>query len=249
MKVFVVHVYDAADHQHDYYVRQTVKSAVRQAAVDVVTGRFEEADPSFFEVELQRVIDAVSEEPGVGRWHVRCDAWRAHVDQMEVLGDAATPLPAVDRESFGITWRLRSFLGGSGTAMTTASELRSVNDPSAPALYDVLRDAANEIDCLNAEIATLIGRAAAHQRIDDVVIDELAKGSGAAAAAACKLTAALRTKEQDHAHLRRLYAESRDYVGALQRERDELVVASRRDGAEIDRLEAEVEALRRQVGR
>ena len=85
MKAFVVHIYDADDHLHDYYVHQTVEGAVRQAAVDVVSGRFEDVDPAFFEVELQRVLREVSEEPGVGRRHVRCDAWRAHVDEMKVL--------------------------------------------------------------------------------------------------------------------------------------------------------------------
>lgn len=84
-KVFVTHVYDAADHLHDYYVHQTAEGAVRQAATDVVNGRFEDADPDFFEVELRRVIDAAYEEPGVGRRHVCCDAWRAHVDEMQVL--------------------------------------------------------------------------------------------------------------------------------------------------------------------
>ena len=85
MKVFVVHVYDAADKLHDYYVHLTIGGAVRRAAEDVVSGRFEDGDPGFFEVELQRVLDAVYVEPGVGRRHVRCDAWRAHVDEMQVL--------------------------------------------------------------------------------------------------------------------------------------------------------------------
>ena len=85
MKVFVVHVYDAADHLHDYYVHQTAEGAVRQAATDVVNGHFEDADPDFFEVEIRRVIDAAYEEPGVGRRHVRCDTWRAHIDEMKVL--------------------------------------------------------------------------------------------------------------------------------------------------------------------
>lgn len=84
-KVFVVHVYDAADHLHDYYVHQTADGAVRQAAADVVGGRFDDADPDFVEVELRRVIGAVYVEPGVGRRHVRCDSWRAHVDPMQVL--------------------------------------------------------------------------------------------------------------------------------------------------------------------
>lgn len=53
----------------------------------------------------------------------------------------------------------------------------------------------------------------------------------------------------DYAHLRRIYAESRDYVATLTGERDELVETMRRNTAEIDRLDAEVESLKRQVGR
>lgn len=85
MKVFVVHVYDAADHLYDYYMHQTSEGAARHAATDVVNGRFQDADPDHFEVEFRRVVDAIYEEPGVGRRHVRCDAWRAHIDEMEVL--------------------------------------------------------------------------------------------------------------------------------------------------------------------
>jgi hypothetical protein len=85
MKVFVVHVYDAADKLHDYYVHQTINGAVRQAAIDVVTGRFDDLGVGDFEVEVQRVIEGIHEEPGVGRRHVHCDAWRAHVDEMQVL--------------------------------------------------------------------------------------------------------------------------------------------------------------------
>lgn len=83
MKVFLVHIYDAADKLHDYYVHQSVDVAVRQAASDVIHGRFEDADPDFIEAEFQRVLAAVEIEPG-GRQHVRCDAWRAHVDEMQV---------------------------------------------------------------------------------------------------------------------------------------------------------------------
>jgi hypothetical protein len=85
VKVFVVHVYDAADHLHDYYVHQGAAGAVRQAAIDVVTGRFDDLGHGDFDGEVQRVIEAAYEEPGVGRRHVRCDAWRAHVDEMQVL--------------------------------------------------------------------------------------------------------------------------------------------------------------------
>ena len=85
MKVFVIHVYDAADSLHDYYVHGAMTSAVRQAAIDVVTGRFDDLCAGDFEVEVQRVIDAACDEPRVGRRHVRCGAWRAHVDEMQVL--------------------------------------------------------------------------------------------------------------------------------------------------------------------
>jgi hypothetical protein len=85
VKVFVVHIYDAADHLHDYYVHQTIASAKRQAAIDVVTGRFDDLVVGDFDIEVQRVIEAAYAEPGVGRWHICCDAWRAHVDEMQVL--------------------------------------------------------------------------------------------------------------------------------------------------------------------
>ena len=85
MRVYVTHVYDAADHLHDYYVHQTIDAAVVQAAVDVVCGRFEDADPDFRAVEVKRVVAETYAEPGTGRRHVRCDAWRAHIDEMQVL--------------------------------------------------------------------------------------------------------------------------------------------------------------------
>ena len=85
MKVFVVHIYDAADKLHNYYIHQKLDLAVRQAAADVVGGRFEDADPDFFEAEVRRVLAAVDVEPGSGRRHVRCDSWRANVDEMQVL--------------------------------------------------------------------------------------------------------------------------------------------------------------------
>lgn len=50
--------------------------------------------------------------------------------------------------------------------------------------------------------------------------------------------------ERDLAHLRRLYAESRDYVRALEGERDALIEAGRQDVAEIDRLDVVVGKLR-----
>ena len=48
----------------------------------------------------------------------------------------------------------------------------------------------------------------------------------------------------DHAHFRKLYAESRDYVQTLERERDELVDAAKLSVVEQDRLDAIVERLR-----
>lgn len=140
MKVFVVHIYDAADHLHDYYVRGTREEAIDQAAADVVAGRFENLDPDDYLRVTGRVASEVYEEPGVGRHHVRCDTWRAHIDLMPVR------LP------------------------------------------------------------------------DDLAVD--------------------------HAHLKTLYAESRDYVRTLTDERDALVGASRRNVTEIDRLDTEVERMR-----
>lgn len=85
MKVYVVHVYDAADHLHDYYVHGTIEGALRHASRDVVDGRFEDADPDFAETERARVLRTIYTEPSVGRSHVRCDSWHAHVDEMQVL--------------------------------------------------------------------------------------------------------------------------------------------------------------------
>ena len=85
MKVFVVHIYDAADKLHDYYIYQRSDRAERQAALDVIYGRFEDADPDFIKAELSRVLATVDVEPSTGRRHVRCDSWRAHVDEMQVL--------------------------------------------------------------------------------------------------------------------------------------------------------------------
>jgi hypothetical protein len=85
VKVYVTHVYDAAGQLHDYYVHQTSDSALQQAAADVVDGRFDDLDADGREASVRRVINAVSSEPGVGRQHVRCDTWRAHVDEMQVL--------------------------------------------------------------------------------------------------------------------------------------------------------------------
>ena len=85
MKVFVVHIYNAAGQLHDYYVHQTVDGAMREAASDVVAGRFDDLDPKDFSAEVERVVGEIYKEPGVGRCHVRCDVWRAHVDEMQVI--------------------------------------------------------------------------------------------------------------------------------------------------------------------
>jgi hypothetical protein len=58
-KVFVVHIYDAADQLHDYYVHQTAEAATRKAACDVVEGRFEDLAPGDFDAEEARVAAAV----------------------------------------------------------------------------------------------------------------------------------------------------------------------------------------------
>lgn len=48
----------------------------------------------------------------------------------------------------------------------------------------------------------------------------------------------------DYRHLKRLYCESRQYVDALERERDDLVEACNRGGAEQDRLDNLVDCMR-----
>lgn len=48
----------------------------------------------------------------------------------------------------------------------------------------------------------------------------------------------------DQAHLMRLYAESRDYVRALERERDDLVEAAKQHVIEVDQLDTLVERMR-----
>lgn len=48
----------------------------------------------------------------------------------------------------------------------------------------------------------------------------------------------------DYAHLKKLYAESRDYVKTLEQERDDLIEANRRNVAENNQLDVAVEKLR-----
>ena len=88
-----------------------------------------------------------------------------------------------------------------------------------------------------ADVGKIVDRVAARQRIDDLVVDELAKGGNAAAAAACERGGEVK-------HLKRLYAESRDYVATLERERDALVVAANQSVGEHNQLDAEVALLR-----
>ena len=49
--------------------------------------------------------------------------------------------------------------------------------------------------------------------------------------------------KRDHEHLRRLYADSRDYVATLERERDDLVIANRQRTGEVNQLDARVDQL------
>ena len=84
MTVFVVHIYDAADKLHDYFVHGTLEIATNVAATHVVAGRFKDAEPAFYWAEVSRVARAFQIEPGTGRHHVRCDSWSAHIDEMKV---------------------------------------------------------------------------------------------------------------------------------------------------------------------
>jgi len=102
-----------------------------------------------------------------------------------------------------------------------------------------------------AAVGRLVDQVSSWRQIDDIVVTELVKGGDAAAAVACKLAgenAELRAKivemTRDFTHLQRIYAESRAYVDILVRERDELVEAARRAGAEVDSLDAWLAPLR-----
>jgi hypothetical protein len=88
MKVYVVHIYEPDGSLYDYYVYQQLDPALQQAAYDVVQSRWASADSAFVEVEVARVLTAVQVEPGVGRHHVSCYAWRAHVDEIEAQTEA-----------------------------------------------------------------------------------------------------------------------------------------------------------------
>ena len=85
--LFIVHVYNADGDLHDYYVHQTVDAAIRQAAADVVDGRFPGLGPGSNgrEDAICRAIAEIDIEPGVCRRHLRCAAWHAHVDEVQVL--------------------------------------------------------------------------------------------------------------------------------------------------------------------
>jgi hypothetical protein len=95
-----------------------------------------------------------------------------------------------------------------------------------------------------ADVGAVVARVASRQQIDDLVIDDLVKGSNGAAAAACAATAELKKLKADHAHLQRLYMESRDYVRTLEGERDDLVAAAQIHVMTQDRSDAEVSKLR-----
>jgi peptidyl-tRNA hydrolase len=84
MTVFVVHIYDAADKLHAYFVYGALKIATNVAATHVVAGRYQHADPAFYWAEVKRAAHAVQIEPGTGRRIVHCDSWTAHIDEMKV---------------------------------------------------------------------------------------------------------------------------------------------------------------------
>jgi hypothetical protein len=120
--------------------------------------------------------DPIPESPGYGpaSHHVHCSTIATDMDDhvpttqafanAEFIAAARTVVPALiaavksqrtgaDASGIDITFRLRGFLGGSGTAMTPLATV-----PSSLDLWRLLRDAADEIDQLNASIATLRNR-------------------------------------------------------------------------------------------
>ena len=91
-----------------------------------------------------------------------------------------------------------------------------------------------------ADVGQLVARVAAKQWVDELIVGDLTRAEKAAAVKADKAV----ELERDLKHLRHLYAESRDYVSTLEREREELVASGNKGVIEIDRLDAEVERLR-----
>jgi hypothetical protein len=124
-------------------------------------------------------------------------------------------------------------LGGGTVGYENAQMIVDENDGLAiattrnrlPVLVKTLREAARQIDVL---------------RIDrDGYQDGLIVANNAAERRGTKRD----ELERDFVHLQRLYKESRDYVAALVRERDELVEGDKQHVAEIDRLDARLERL------
>lgn len=91
-----------------------------------------------------------------------------------------------------------------------------------------------------ADVGKIVARVAAKQWVDKLIVGDLTRAENAAAERASKAV----EMERDLVHLRRLYAESRDYVSTLERERHELVASGNKSVIEIDRLDAEVERMR-----
>jgi len=81
-----------------------------------------------------------------------------------------------------------------------------------------------------ADVSAIVARVTSRQQIDDIMIDELVKGS--------------KKLKTDHSHLQQLYTESRDYVHALEGERNDLVAAARLHVVAEDRSDAEISRLR-----
>ena len=104
-----------------------------------------------------------------------------------------------------------------------------------------------------AAVNAIVAGVSSRQQIDDLTVEELVRGHNAAAAAACSRgeeIATLRGKSREleelelaHKHLTRLYAESREYVDTLTRERDALVEAAHRNVVEADWLDTELELM------
>jgi hypothetical protein len=105
-----------------------------------------------FEAEIQRLSNVYAVAASLRTFPVPFDDHLRLVDAVDAAR-AVIDMSGADASGVDITFRLRGYLGGSGTAMTPLATV-----PNSLDLWRILRDAADEIDQLNATIAAERGR-------------------------------------------------------------------------------------------